>query len=216
LSRCECLGPHQQRGFHGRHLDYNNGCPYRYGHDQSWTHIRAGVPDSEVVTVALVAAKYFANNHRIALNVMHQLQYLSGSISHSRLNRRLHALREWMVHMPELLADMLSTSTIYIIDSMPIPVCRRARAKRCTKVAGAQYDGTCYAKNERYFGRKLHLVCGVSGIPTRFLFAQLAHMTPRQSTIWHARCHLGHYYSVIVATSVNRCAISSMPATVSR
>ena len=133
------------------------------------TDVRAGVPDSEVVTVALVAAKYFANNHRIALNVMHQLQYLSGSISHSRLNRRLHALRDWMAYMPELLADMLSTSTIYIIDSMPIPVCRRARAKRCTKVAGAQYDGTCYAKNERYFGWKLHLVCDVSGIPTRFL-----------------------------------------------
>ena len=133
------------------------------------TDVRAGVPDSEVITVALVAAKYFANNHRIALNVMHQLQYLSGSISHSRLNRRLHALREWMAHMPELLADMLSTSTIYIIDSMPIPVCRRARAKRCTKVAGVQYDGKCYAKNERYFGWKLHLICDSAGIPIRFV-----------------------------------------------
>jgi IS5 family transposase len=120
--------------------------------------------------VARVAAKYVANNHRIALNVMHQLQYVSGSISHSRLNRRLHALRDWMAYMPELLADMLSTSTIYIIDSsMPIPVCRRARAKRCTKVTGAQYDGTCYAKNERYFGWKLHLVCDSSGIPIRFV-----------------------------------------------
>jgi hypothetical protein len=133
------------------------------------TDVRAGVPDSEVVTVALVAAKYVANNHRIALNVMHQLQYVSGSISHSRLNRRLHALRDWMVHMPELLADILSTSTIYVNDSMSIPVCRRARAKRCTKVAGAQYDDTCSAKNERYFGWKLHLVCDASGIPIRFV-----------------------------------------------
>ena len=74
-----------------------------------------------------------------------------------------------MAHLPELLGDMLSTSTIYIVDSMPIPVCRRARAKRCTKVAGAQYHGKCYAKNEPYFGWKLHLVCDASGIPTRFL-----------------------------------------------
>jgi IS5 family transposase len=73
-----------------------------------------------------------------------------------------------MAHMPELLGDMLSTSTIYIVDSMPIPVCRRARAKRCTKVIGATYEGTCSAKNERYFGWKLHLVCDL-GIPTRFL-----------------------------------------------
>jgi len=48
------------------------------------TDIRVGVPDSEIVTVALVAAKYFANNHRIALSVMLQLHYLSGLISHSR------------------------------------------------------------------------------------------------------------------------------------
>ena len=133
------------------------------------TDVRAGVPDSEVVTVALVAAKYFANNHRIALDVMRQLQYLSGTISHSRLNRRLHALRDWMDNLPELLSDMCSTSTIYIIDSMPIPVCRRARATRCTKVRGAQYNGTCHAKNERYFGWKLHLICDCTGIPTRFV-----------------------------------------------
>lgn len=133
------------------------------------TDVRAKVPDSEVVTVALVAAKYFANNHRIALDVMQKLQYLSGSISHSRLNRRLHALRDWMAYFPELLSDMLSTSTIYIIDSMPIPVCRRARAKRCTKVRGAQYHGKCYAKDERYFGWKLHLICDSAGIPARFV-----------------------------------------------
>ena len=75
------------------------------------TDVRAKVPDSEVVTVALVAAKYFANNHRIALDVMQKLQYLSGSISHSRLNRRLHALRDWMSYLPELLSDMISTNT---------------------------------------------------------------------------------------------------------
>jgi len=100
---------------------------------------------------------------------MHQLHYLSGSISHSRFNRRIHVLGDWMAYLPELLADMLSTLTIYIIDSMPTPVCCRARAKRYRKVHGAQYDGTCYAKNERYFDWKLHLVCDASGIPTRFL-----------------------------------------------
>lgn len=36
------------------------------------TDVRAGVPDSEVVNVALFAAKYFANNHRIDITVMRQ------------------------------------------------------------------------------------------------------------------------------------------------
>lgn len=74
-----------------------------------------------------------------------------------------------MSYFPELLSDMLSTSTIYIIDSMPIPVCRRARAKRCTKVRGAQYHGKCYAKDEWYFGWKLHLICDSTGIPAHFV-----------------------------------------------
>jgi hypothetical protein len=56
------------------------------------TDVRADIPDSEMVTVALVAAKYFVNNHRIALTVMRQMHHLSGTISHSRLNRRLHTL----------------------------------------------------------------------------------------------------------------------------
>ena len=73
-----------------------------------------------------------------------------------------------MAYLPELLSDMCSTSTICIIDSMPIPICRRARAKRCTKVCGAQYDGICHAKNERYFGWKLHLIYDSAGIPARF------------------------------------------------
>ena len=56
--------------------------------------VRAGVLDSEIATIALVAAQYFANNHQIILTVMRQLHYLSGTISHSRLNRRLLTLRD--------------------------------------------------------------------------------------------------------------------------
>ena len=41
------------------------------------TDVRAEVPDSEFVTVALAAAKAFASNHRFILNIMQQLRYLS-------------------------------------------------------------------------------------------------------------------------------------------
>ena len=62
------LRTNQQRSFHGRtwiittfvlidtamtNLDHQ-------------TDVRAGVPESEIATVARVAAKYFANNHRTA------------------------------------------------------------------------------------------------------------------------------------------------------
>ncbi len=48
------------------------------------------VPDSEVITVAVVAANSIQNHHERASRVMRQLRYLSGSLHSSRFNRRLH------------------------------------------------------------------------------------------------------------------------------
>ena len=69
----------------------------------------AGVPESEVVTVALVSGKYFASTRRMALTIMQPLQDVSGSINRSRLRRCLHRLYDEMMYLPELLSDMLST-----------------------------------------------------------------------------------------------------------
>jgi hypothetical protein len=52
------------------------------------SHPLAKVSDAEVLTVAVVAARYFRNNHERALWVLTELGYLSGSLSTSRLNRR--------------------------------------------------------------------------------------------------------------------------------
>src|SRR4028119_922307 len=65
----------------------------RLGHR---SHRLAHVPDSEVLTVAVVAAKYFATHQERALGVMQECGYLSGRLSISRFNRRLHALAAWL------------------------------------------------------------------------------------------------------------------------
>ncbi len=49
-----------------------------------------------------------------------------------------------------------------------LPVCRRARARRCRKVRGAEYCGYCAAKKEKFFGWRLHLVITPAGIPVSF------------------------------------------------
>src|SRR4051794_37330928 len=56
------------------------------------SHVLGLVPDAEVITVAIVAAKYFQNHHERAVCLMHQQGYLSGTLSVTRFNRRLHAL----------------------------------------------------------------------------------------------------------------------------
>ena len=49
-----------------------------------------------------------------------------------------------------------------------MPVCKRIRARRCRKVRGREFCGYCAAKDEKFFGWRLHLVCSTDGIPFSF------------------------------------------------
>jgi len=144
------------------------------------THPQAGASDSEVLTVALVAACQFQNHHERALAVMRGQGYLSGSLSVSRFNRRLHALADWLPLLLDLLGEVFATGEAFVIDSMPLPVCRRARAMRCKKVRGAEYCGYCAAKKEKFFGWRLHLIVTPRDVPVSFdlLPASLHDLTP--------------------------------------
>ena len=106
--------------------------------------------------------------------------YLSGPLSVSRFNRRFHALAHRLSDALDLLAALFASGTVFIIDSMPLPVCRRARAWRCRKVRGAEYCGYCAAKKEKFFGWRLHLVITPAGIPVSFdlLPASFHDLTP--------------------------------------
>jgi hypothetical protein len=130
--------------------------------------VRAGASDAEVLTVAVVAAKYFQNHQARALQVMHLGRYLSGALSVSRFSRRLHALRGWLLLLLEALGEVFAHGETFLIDSMPVPVCKRARARRCRKVSGKAFCGVCPAKQEKFFGWRLHLICTPSGVPLRF------------------------------------------------
>jgi IS5 family transposase len=137
------------------------------------TDCRAQTSDSEVLTVGVIAACQFQNHHERALCILRALGYLSGPLSVSRFNRRFHALAHRLSDAVDLLAALLTTGTIFVIDSMPLPVCRRARAWRCRKVRGAEYCGYCAAKKETgalwaAFGWRLHLVITAEGIPVSF------------------------------------------------
>ena len=129
---------------------------------------RAQASDAEVLTVAVVAAKYFQNHLARALQMMHLGRYLSGALSVSRFNRRLHRLADWLGLAAATLGALFATGEAFLIDSMPVPVCRRARARRCRKVRGQAFCGYCAAKREKFFGWRLHLICTTGGVPVAF------------------------------------------------
>jgi len=137
-------------------------------HAEHRSHPLAHVPDGEVLTVAGVAAKYFQNHHERALAVMQSSGYLSGHLSTSRFNRRLHALADWLAFLSVTLGEVFTHGEVFVIDSLPVPVCRRVRAWRCRKVRGRIYCGYCAAKQEKFFGWRLHLICTPDGVPVRF------------------------------------------------
>ncbi len=144
------------------------------------SHKLAQASDAEVLLVAIVAAQFFQNHHERALSVLHEMHYLSGALSISRFNRRLHALADWLPWLAEILCELSTQGEVFVIDSMPMPVCKRMRAWRCRKVRGRIYCGYCAAKKEKFFGWRLHLVCTPSGAPVRFtlLPASLHDLTP--------------------------------------
>ena len=144
------------------------------------SHVLAHLSDPEVLLVAVVAALYFQNHHERALQVMHGMRYLSGKLSVSRFNRRLHALGDWLRLLLAALGEVFAVGEAFLIDSLPVPVCRRVRARRCRKVRGAAYCGYCAAKREKVFGWRLHLVCTVDGVRVAFdlLPASLHDLTP--------------------------------------
>ena len=51
---------------------------------------------------------------------------------------------------------------------MPVPVCRRARARRSRKVSGKDFCGYCAARRAKFFGWRLHLVGTPAGVPVAF------------------------------------------------
>jgi hypothetical protein len=128
---------------------------------------RATGTAAEILTVGVVAAKYFQNHHERALCILTRLGDVRG-LSVSRFNRRLHALRDWLYGIVSLMAEIYTHGETFIIDSMPLPVCKRARARRCKKVRGKAFCGYCAAKKEKFFGWRLHLICTPDGIPVSF------------------------------------------------
>ena len=85
------------------------------------THYHPKVSDAEIITIALVAAKSFNNNHKLTLSVLTQTHYLSGSLDPSRFNRRWHALADWFELIFESLVALFRIGHAFVIELIVYP-----------------------------------------------------------------------------------------------
>jgi hypothetical protein len=124
--------------------------------------------DAEVMTTAFTAALFFGGNLESARAMLHQYGYIPSMLSKSRLNRRLHRLKDMFVALFNLLGTIwktLNADAMYVIDSFPISVCDNIRISRSKLYSDQKYRGYMAGKRRYFYGVKIHLLVTQAGHP---------------------------------------------------
>ncbi len=126
--------------------------------------------DAQVLTTALVAARFFGGNLVVAKRYMEQ-HWRQNRLDKSGFTRRLHALTDTLLALFALVGDVLKhlhTEARYVLDSFPVAVCHNTRIPRCKLLTGKAYHGRCASKRSWFYGRKVQVVATSDGIPIEF------------------------------------------------
>jgi hypothetical protein len=138
---------------------------------------------AEVMTTALVAARFFGGCLEHSRRFLKEHHYIPQMLSKSRLNRRLHAIPEdlWQSLLATLAAAQhtLNTSNAYIVDSFPVAVCDNIRIRRCRVYRDAAYRGYCASKRRYVYGVRAHVVVTASGVPVEVVLAPASYSDGR-------------------------------------
>jgi hypothetical protein len=137
--------------------------------------------DSEVITISLVGEMLFDSETSWLDFVYRNYRYLFPNLNErSRFHRRNKDL--WVVKnlLRHRILGNLNTpfERYHLVDSMPVPICKYVRAKRCRFFLGevdkGMMFGVCESKDEKIYGFKLHLLITVEGIIVNFIIAPAA------------------------------------------
>lgn len=127
---------------------------------------------AEVMTVALVAARFFKGCSESSRQFLGEHGYMRQMLSKSRLNRRLHAIPEgvWL-GLFALLAESvkrLNPDQEYVVDSLPVPVCDNIRIARCRLYRDESFRGYIASKRRYFYGLRVHVLITAHGVPVEF------------------------------------------------
>jgi len=129
--------------------------------------------DAEVMTVALTAASMFAGHFENARRFLKEHGYIPHMLSESRLNRRLHAIPEFiwgaLFHSVAETFKATNPEQTYCVDSFPVPVCDNIRIARCRLYEGEDYRGYIASKRRYFYGLRVHMIVTASGQPIEFI-----------------------------------------------
>ena len=127
--------------------------------------------DAEVITLSLVSESLGidSENHFFMKLKSEHMDDFPNLIERSRFNRRRRRLQRVIDMFRAYLAQCIAPGEdTFILDSMPIEVCKVARGKRariCLEdVHTAPEFGFCASQNQYFYGYKIHGICSLSGV----------------------------------------------------
>ncbi len=159
------------------------------------------MPDSEIIALSLCqeamgidSENFFWN--KLKSDYSHAFPRL---IHLTRYNLRKKQLAPYILRLNQIMAKVLTNDEdVYIVDSMPIAICKNAREKRlkaCRQEFETAPDKGYSAVNKEYFiGYKLHLVTSLNGV----FFSM---------DISKASVHDLHYLNDLKYSGMNNCTL---------
>lgn len=127
--------------------------------------------DLEVISLNL-ASEYLSIDSENLLFKKLDNQYredFPNLIDRTQYNRRKKSLFQSIEQVRKLISYYFTNNEdVFIIDSMPLEICRNARANRL-KICKEEFEtspekGFCASQNQYYFGYKLHGICTFDGV----------------------------------------------------
>lgn len=131
--------------------------------------------DAEVMTVLIVATRFFYGNIERARQMLKEYGYIKNMLSKSRLNRRMHFIPDeiWqnMLEFSHQYSSCYYKGQDFIVDSFPIAVCRNIRIRRCRIFRTENFRGYNASKKEYFYGVKATVITNLSGHPLKMIIA---------------------------------------------
>ena len=116
-----------------------------------------------------LTAEYMGINSECQLFRDISSTYLSSKIERSVYNKRKRMLFPYIEKLRKQISNKFNEDEdVFIIDSMPLEICKNARASRssiCKELDYALPDkGYCASQQMYYYGYKLHGICSLNGV----------------------------------------------------
>jgi hypothetical protein len=137
--------------------------------------VRPKFSDIEIITLSLVSEclSIDSENYLFGKLKTEYREEFPNLIDRSQYNlRRRKLLHKIEVAREKMANKIINRENIFIVDSMPVEVCKLSRSTR-SKICKESFEtapdkGFCSAQKSYYYGYKLHGICSLDGVFTSF------------------------------------------------